>query len=182
VVAGSSLREGVKSLVLDRRMLSADARIFVRIDDPEIMRVWLRVAREGSAEAGENLPWRTQQDGSKKLRAVALTFLDPARASVDLGAPGEMIIDAKPGTSVYLRGDCERRQSVKVSAGTMNGHEVVFFDGGEADSVELPLPLRGREYVPVAIGIVHGGKRYGTLRATQRTADGELSPGYEIRS
>lgn len=191
VVAGTALREGVRSLVIDRRMLTPDARVFIRIDDRDLMQRWLRLAKEGAVKPAADLPWRVERDTPKIPRQIipgthervpgALTFLDPARVTVDLGTDEQLIIDAGIGTRVYRHMIVGRTDPAKVSAGRERGHDVVFFDSGGADSLELPLPLKGGEYVSLAIGIVHAGqRRLGMLRATQRLADGDFSPGYEV--
>jgi hypothetical protein len=173
--------------------LSPDARVFVRIDDREIMQRWSRLAQQGAVKPATDLPWR-EREPSRSPRepkeaettdrvAGAVTFLDAARVMVDVGDAEYLIIEAKPGTRVYGRTTSDPARSPRVSAGRARGHDVIFCDGGGADAVELPLPLMGREYVPLVIGIVHAGRsRAGVLRATQRLADGELSPGYEINS
>ncbi len=192
-VAGTALREGVKSLIIDRRLLSPEARVFVRIDDADIMQRWLRLAKAGAVKPAGDLPWRGEREAPKADRdpqvpqtderlAGAVTFLDAARVVVDLGAGERLVIDAKAGTRLYGQMVADKAASAKVSVGRQRGHDVIFFDGGGADSIELPLLLKGKEYVPLAIGIVSAGRqRVGALRATQRLTDGELSPGYEIR-
>ncbi len=191
VVAGTARREGVRSLVIDRRLLPPEARVFIRIADPDIMQRWVSLAKEGVTKPSADLPWwgqRKPHGGQEPLEirkelAGALTFLDPARVKVDLSDTEKLIIEAKAGTRVHSHTVGNGGHVAKVSAGRESGHDVIFFDGGGADSCELPLPLKGREYVPLAIGIVHAGqKRFGVLRATQRLTDGGLSPGYEIRS
>ena len=193
IVAGTALREGVRSLIIDRHMLSADARVFVRIDDGDQMQRWLRLAKEGALNPAKGLPWRTEGDRPALVYEKApethgrvpgaLTLLDAARVSVDLGTSEQLIIDARPGTRLHLQSTGGRTPYARVSAGRERGCDVAFFDSGGADSLELPLSLKGGEYVPLAIGIVHpAGRPFGVLRATQRLADGEFSPGYEIHT
>ncbi|HYJ78081.1 MAG TPA: S8 family serine peptidase, partial [Longimicrobiaceae bacterium] len=192
VVAGTSRRAGVRSLVIDRAGLAPGARVFLRVDDREAMQHWLKLAGGRSVRAAAALPWRKRaeprpDDGAQFVELQddpigRLTFVDAARAVVDLGRGDRLLIDARPGTGVWRLRASGGEKSPQLSAGRVRGQDVVFFDGGGADSLELPLDLRGGEYVALAMGVEHpDGGRAGTLRATQRLADGELSPGYELR-
>lgn len=157
-VAGTALPEGVRSLVIDRRMLAPDARVFLRIDDPELMQRWLKLARAGVGQPAD-LPWRADRDPRHKPRddevpsthewgAGALTYLEATRVSVDLGGGGQLIIEAKAGTRVHCRKSTDRPYSPRLTEGRYRGHDEVFFDAGRADGLELPLALKGNQYVP----------------------------------
>ena len=68
-----------------------------------------------------------------------------------------------------------------VALGTYQDQDVIFVQGG-SPALEFPLRLVADDFVPLALGLVRpkGARAKGTLMATQRRGDGELSPGYSI--
>jgi hypothetical protein len=172
MVAGTAVKAGVGSMVIDRAGLAPHARVFLCIDDRKLMRQWLQLARESAVKPARELPWRRGRKAQRVDRDLALRVTGL-----------KVVSDLAPGDGGRI-GHNVRDLGPMVSVGRVRGREVVFFEGGGADSLELPLPLRSAQYVPLAIGVARpkrGEGGLGVLRATQRLADGELSAGYELR-
>lgn len=192
VVAGTTAKMGVRSLVLDRSRMRRDTRLFVYCEDSEIMQAWMELIRMGTVSAAEDLPWRHPRQDSKEdeeggcdpvmPNTCTVTLLQPAKLSVDCGDGRCMIIDAPRRTRIWIECATGAVEKPKVSVGRANGKDVLFFDGGWGDSLELPMPLAGGQFMALAIGVERGTEgTYGALLANQRRADGELSVGFEIR-
>ncbi len=192
VVAGTTAKIGVRSLVLDRSRLSPDTRVFVYSEDPEFMESWIDLIKQGSVPAAKALPWRPNRPDHKESEdcecgltepsGCSVTLLEPAKLSVDCGGGRCMIIAAPRRTRIWTGHALVAAKKPKVSVGRANGKEVVFFDGDWGDSLELPMLMAGGQFMALAIGIERSAEgAYGALLTNQRRADGELSAGFEIR-
>jgi len=189
VIVGSSHPEGVRSLILDRSSMSADARILIAIDDESLMKRWIELLRAGHYSAVQDLPWRRKPklELSSSVREAAneklITLLDRSRLSMTLAGGRELILEGAPGTRLSL-GDMIRSDPLpELSIENLNGRTVLVFGGEAASSLELPMPIRGGRYIALALAVDHEkGEDWGLLRSTQRLNSGEFSPGYEMRS
>lgn len=193
VVAGTIAKMGVRSLVLDRSRLRSDTRVFVYSEDPDTMQTWIGLIRKGAVSAAKALPWRPHRPDRTEIEdcecsptvpsCCAVTLLEPAKLSVDCGDGRCMIIDALRRTRFWTGHANVTAEKPKVSVGRANGKVVVFFDGDWEDSLELPMPMAGGQFMALAIGVERSaeGGAYGALLTNQRRADGELSAGFEIR-
>lgn len=189
VVAGTIAKMGVRSLVLDRSRLRPDTRVFVYSEDPEFMESWIDLIKQDSVSAAKALPWRSDRTESEDCEcgptepcSCSVTLLEPAKLSVDCDDGRCIIIDAPRLTRIWTGHAPVAAKKPKVSVGRANGKDVVFFDGDWGDSLELPMPMAGGQFMALAIGIERSAEgAYGALLTKQRRADGELSAGFEIR-
>ena len=193
VVAGSIARIGVKSLVIDRRQLRPDVRVFLYSEDRDLMESWIGLVRNGSVGPPDNLPWRPKQpclpkpplvcEGREtKPSGCAVTILTPTKLSIRCCDESSMIIDAPRDTRIWTTCSSRTVMNPSVSIGRERAKEVIMFDGDGGDALELPMPLAGGQLRSLAIGVEKDADgAYGVLRASQRLTDGELSVGYQIR-
>lgn len=191
VVAGTTHSRGVNSLVLDRGGMVPQARAFVYSEDAELMSAWIElVETRGIAPAGV-IPWRPEiqepdMHGDIETeagpRGCSVTVLDRTRLAVDCCDRSRLVIDAAPRTRLWTSCGGTAAFKPKVSVGQAFGQRVIYLEGGGADVLELPMPLPGSRFTALALGVDRGDlPAFGSLRATQRRADGELSAGYEVR-
>lgn len=183
VVAGTSSKAGVRSVVLDRRLLLPAARVFIRSEDPEVMATWIELAEAGRLTAPAGLPdWPERPNHSQPdpgSGTCSLTLVDRARVAIDCDGC-RWIVDAQPGTRFWHSAGSSGAPSVSV--GKVAGQRVIHLEGDGVAALELPLALGAGQYTALAIGVeMAGHQRFGTLRATQRLGNGELSAGYEIQ-
>ena len=192
IIAGTSAKMGVRSLVLDRSRLRPDTRVFIYSEDSDIMQTWIDLTRKGTVLAAKELPWRTDRpdrteiDNCKYRQNMqsdcTITLLEPAKFSVDCNEDRCIIIDAPRLTRIWTGHAITIVEKPKVFVGRANGKDVVFFDGEGGDSLELPMPIAGGQFIALAIGIERSAEgAYGALLTNQRRLDGELSAGFEIR-
>ncbi len=192
VVAGTIAKRGVRSLVLDRSRLRPDTRVFVYSEDQETMQDWIDLARKGTVSAAKTLPWRPHRAEDTEIEDYAcdstvpdscsVTLLESTKLSVDCGDGRCLIINAPQQTKIWTGLTPAIEKKPKVSVGRTNGKDVVFFDGDWGDSLELPMPMAGGQFMTLAIGIERNTEgAYGALLTNQRRTDGKLSAGYEIR-
>lgn len=192
VIAGTTDAVGVDTVILDRSLLPLDYRVFIRIADERHMRNWLKLLEAEEFVAVEPLPDSPYErpepgadwpDRPAVKRSCRVTLLDSARIGIDCCDGNALVITAPARTQIELLCRKERRIQgrPRLKLGTYQGQEVIFYDGG-SQALELPLRLAGGEFVPLILGLARpAGKRgMGTLKATQRRGDGELSPGYAI--
>ncbi|WP_208354494.1 S8 family serine peptidase [Pseudaestuariivita rosea] len=189
VIAGSSHREGVQSIILDRSLMKSEARILVAIDDDNITERWLQIVESGAAKEAKDLPWRKHRIAKKPVtlpqyqRGDFITLLERSRLSLTLASGRKLIIDGAAGSKLSLGDMLNQKMQPNVSIEKHNGRTVLAFNGGGAPSLELPMPLRSRQYVPVAIAVEHQDDiNWGLIRSSQRLSTGEISAGYEIAS
>jgi hypothetical protein len=191
VIAGTSDRRGVQALVLDRSGVVPAARIFVRSENRDLMAAWVTAVRSGRLRPAGRVPWREPRPEEPDRTVVgcrdddsrcAVTLVDRTCFTVRCGNDAVLVVDAAAGSRVWLACDPGSVATPRVSVGKALGQEVIFFDGGGGQVLELPMVLAGSEFTPLAIGVDRAEAQFfGELRATQRRPDGELSPGYEIR-
>lgn len=192
VSAGTSDVVGVDAVIINRSLLPADYKVFLRIADARHMSNWVKLLKAGKVAASEPLPGYTYEkpepasewpDKPTTREGCTVTLLDPARIWVDCCDGNALVINAPARTKIamFCRAGADGLGRPKLTLGTYQGREVIFFEGG-SHALELPLRLASGEFIPVIIGLVrpHGKRASGTLKATQRRGDGELSPGYSI--
>lgn len=192
VVAGTTDAVGVDAVIIDRSLLPADYRVFIRIADQRHMSNWVKLLKAGKITASELLPGSTYEKPEEapewperptRKGGCAITLLDPARIGVDCCDGNALVIYAPARTKIEMlcRNGAVGLGRPKLTLGTYQGQEVIFFEGG-SHAIELPLRLASGEFVPIVLGLArpHGKRASGTLKATQRRGDGELSPGYNI--
>jgi subtilisin family serine protease len=162
IVAGTSDDRGVRSLVIDRSLLADQARVLIRMADPEHM------------EKLVGMLGREKPDPSSG-RSVRL--LTKARLSVGRGGD-TMVIAAPPGTRLDWIGDSDLdRDLARKSHDGVEALEV----GADMPEVELPLRLAPGEFTPLLVAVLRNGAGDGgELRLTQRRGDGELSAGFTV--
>lgn len=192
VAAGTTDAVGVDSVIIDRSLVPADFKVFIRIADERHMRNWVKLVKAGAIETSEPLqgsPYVPQEpalegpDLPNKRRGCTVLLLDSARIGIDCCDGNALVIKAPSRTRIEMlcRGRTGRRGHPKVTLGMYKDREVIFFEG-DSDALELPLRLAAGEFIPVIVGLVrpHGKQVRGILKATQRRGDGELSPGYSL--
>lgn len=192
VAAGTSDAVGVDAVIIDRSLLPADYKVFIRIADERHMSNWVKLLKAGKIAASEPLPGSTYEkpeptpewpDKPTKKGGCTVTLLDPARIGIDCCDGNALVINAPARTKIEMlcRASAAGLGRPKLTLGTYQGREVIFFEGG-SHALELPLRLASGEFMPVILGLArpHGKRASGTLKATQRRGDGELSPGYSI--
>lgn len=192
VVAGTTDAVGVDAVIIDRSLLPAHYRVFIRIADQRHMSNWVKLLKAGKITASELLPGSTYEKPEEapewperptRKGGCAITLLDPARIGVDCCDGNALVIYAPARTKIEMlcRNGAVGLGRPKLTLGTYQGQEVIFFEGG-SHAIELPLRLASGEFVPIVLGLArpHGKRASGTLKATQRRGDGELSPGYNI--
>ena len=185
VIAGTSDTMGIDSVILDRSLLPGDYRVFVRIADDRLMARWITELKEGGIQAVDPLPGSTHWPGDddptgKPHDPCVVTLLDRARLAVRCGTQGTLIVHGMPKTQLEFRcGGIGLHP--RLTLGHYQGQEVIYFDQS-APAIALPTLLGGGQYAPLVLGIQRpdGRRGPGTLRATQRRADGTLSAGYAI--
>lgn len=192
VAAGTSDAVGVDAIVIDRSLLPADYKVFVRIADQRHMRNWVTLLKAGKLAASEPLPGSIYEkieeaterpDKPTTKGSCTITLLDPTRIGIDCCDGNAIVINAPARTKIEMvfRASAGRLGCPNLTLGTYQGQQVIFFEGG-TQALELPLRLASGEFIPVVLGLArpHGKRARGTLKATQRRGDGELSPGYSI--
>jgi subtilisin family serine protease len=192
-VAGTSDPIGIDSIVLDRSLVPGDYRVFVRIADPRLMKVWLELVRKEGIGAAEPLPGSGAQlppapfDGPDdrpwppaSRDECRVMLLDPARLGVRCCGGDLLVVHAPAKTVLEFR--CGTAPKPRLRPGRIRGQEVIFLDQGGAPAIELPARLSGGQFVPVVLGLARDGGLRGAalLLATQRRGDGELSAGYSV--
>lgn len=191
VVAGTTDPLGVTSLVLDRSGIVPDARVFVYSEDPKLMRTWIELVEKGTVPPSVAVPWRPQRpdlgqigeiDPAAKPPGCSVTLLERTRFVVDCCNNRHLVVDAAPRTRLWTSCGGGTTAKPRVAVGQALGQRVIYFDGGGADVLELPMPLPGSRFTALAVGVDRAQlPAFGALKATQRRADGDLSPGYEVR-
>lgn len=193
VVAGTSDLVGIDSIVIDRTLVPADYRVLVRIADELVMARWRNLVKNGAVVAADPLPGSrviaTKPGGFVTDEPVSSTeddhcrivMLDPARVAIRC-CDGRLIVVHAPSRTEFECVGGGGRPNPHMSLAKVFGQEVLIFDHGGADAIELPLRMAGGHYVPVVLGLMRpGGRRGGAqLFATQRRGDGELSAGYTV--
>lgn len=192
VAAGTSDAVGVDAVIIDRSLLPADYKVFIRIADERHMSNWVKLLKAGKIVASEPLPGSTYEkpeptpewpDKPIKKGGCTITLLDPARIGIDCCDGNALMINAPARTKIEMlcRAGADGLGRPKLTLGTYQGQEVIFFEGG-SHALEFPLRLASREFIPVVLGLArpHGKRASGALKVTQRRGDGELSPGYSI--
>jgi hypothetical protein len=191
VVAGTSDAVGVDALIIDRSLLPADYKVFIRIADQRHMRNWVKLVQAGKITAAKPLPGSPYEEPTTPefpeepagKGGCTVTLLDPARLGIDCCDGNAMVIHAPARTKIELlcRPGADGLGRPKLTIGTYQGQEVIFFAGG-SQAIEIPLRLAGGEFIPLILGIIRppGKRAGGTLKATQKRGDGELSPGYSV--
>ena len=196
VIAGSSDARGIDAIVVDRTLVPADYRVFVRIADPDIMRSWIDLAARDAVDIGVRLPGsivaptfprpKEPSDpfapaGDPSDDACRVVLLDPARVGIRCCDDRVIVVHAPARTEFEM--SCRATTPrPRVSVAKVSGQQVLVLDHGGADAISLPARLPGHHYVPVALGLMRpsGGRGQARLFATQRRADGELSAGYSV--
>jgi hypothetical protein len=170
IVAGTSIQDGVHSLILDRTYLEPEASVFVRIDNERIMKRWVTLIREHQLHPAEPLVPAEETE-------CEVVIEDSARLRVSYPGGRNVVIHAAAGTHFTI---CNHRTELHARGHIGHYHEVetIVLDG---DTIELPLDLAPQRYVPVVIGLTGAKRGSGTLRISQRLNNGEISAGYEIR-
>lgn len=192
IVAGSSAPLGVDAAIIDRSLLPANYRVFVKAADNRHMSHWVKLLEEGKLVAAEPLPdspykkpkpspaWPEKPSKNGRCR---VTLLDSARLGIDCCDGNAIIINAPARTQIELlcRGGDVGLGRPRLTKGSYQGQEVIFFDGG-SQALKLPLRLASREFVPLVVGLARptGKRGGGILKVTQLRGDGELSAGYTI--
>lgn len=191
IVAGTSSFAAVESLIIDRSLLPADYRVFVRIAEPRHMAQWLKLLETDELEAFEPLldsnyvkidrlpKWSERPSINEKCKVI---LLEPTKLSIECCDNNAIIINAPADTEIgFLCREVKYRDKPKVERGIFQEKEVIFFDGG-SPTLKLPLRLASREYIPFILGLVRpaGRRGLGSLIVTQLKSDGELSAGYCI--
>lgn len=192
IVAGTSSPVGVDAIVIDRSLLPADYRVFIRIADDRHMIHWLKLLEGGALEATEPLPGSPYEKPEPSPRwpekpstrgTCKVTLLESTRLGIDCCDGNALVINAPARTQIELlcRGGEGLLRQPRLQKGFYQGQEVIFFDGG-SQALELPLRLASGEFVPMILGLARpaGRRGGGMLKATQRKGDGELSAGYAI--
>ena len=194
VAAGTSDAVGVDAVIVDRSLLPADYKVFIRIADERHMSNWLELLKAGKLSAFEPLPgsvfekpeqepeWsqKPSEEGQCKV-----TLLDPVRIGIECCDGNALVINAPAQTQIEMlcRAGAIGLGRPKLTLGTYQGQEVIFFEGG-SHVLELPLRLASNEFIPIVLGLArpHGKRNMGILKATQLRGDGELSPGYTVEA
>lgn len=192
VAAGTTDAIGVDAVIIDRSLLPADYKVFIRIADERHMSNWVKLLKAGKIAASEPLPGSLYEkpesthewpDTPTKKGGCTVTLLDPARIGINCCEGNALVINAPALTMIEMlcRAGVDTIGRPKLRMGTYQGQEVIFFEGG-SHAIELPLRLASGEFVPVVLGLArpHGKRASGMLKATQRRGDGELSPGYSV--
>ncbi|KAF5420613.1 MAG: Subtilase family protein [Candidatus Methanocomedens sp.] len=190
VAAGTIDAVGVDAVIIDRSLLPADYKVFIRIADERHMINWVKLLKAGKIAASEPLPGSTYEKPEPthewpdtKKGGCTVTLLDPARIGINCCDGNALVINAPSRTMIEMlcRVGVDTIGRPKLRMDTYQGQEVIFFEGG-SHAIELPLRLASDEFVPVVLGLArpHGKRASGMLKATQRRGDGELSPGYSI--
>jgi len=192
VVAGTSDAIGVDAIIIDRSMLPADYRVFVKTADDRHMRHWIELMEAGKLSACEPLPGSIFEKPEQKPEwpqkpseegHCMVTLLDPARISINCCDGDALVINAPARTQIETL--CRVSENAlgqpKLGLGKYQNQQVIFFDGG-SQALKLPLRLASNEFIPIVLGLArpHGRRNSGMLKATQLRADGELSPGYTV--
>lgn len=189
IVAGTTDRRGVASLVLDRSGVVPAARVFVRAEDPALMASWIDAVRRARVPGAGPVPWMPPrqderdhaEDCGPEDDRCAVTMLERTRFTVRCAGDAIVVVDAAPLSRLWTTRDPGGPVKPKVALGNALGRDVIFFDGGGGQVLELPMSLGGSEFTALAVGVDRSElAAFGVLRATQRRTDGELSAGYEI--
>jgi hypothetical protein len=198
-VAGTSDVVGVRSVVLDRSLVPANRRVFVRVADEAAFDRWAELVRTGAVAAADPVPGTGSkaEPGKGPLGdpwgggcdepapggrddGCRVVLLDPTRVGIRCCNGDAVIVHALARTELELLRGAPAKGRPRASLGQVQGRDVVFLDAGGAAAVELPLPLAGGRFVPVVLGITGPSGGGARLLATQRRGDGELSAGYEV--
>ncbi len=178
-VAGSLDRGGIRSIVLDGRLLDGDVVVLLHVADrdKEVRAGLSRGAKQAFVPKEEiRLPGR--------LPDLSVILRDRTRINVGgAGGLGGIEIHAAPGTELRLPPGVGRPAAVAAvpvaGSDTVDGVPVVMVKGLPGGILEIPAAVPGSRLFPLAIGT--RGEWKGELRITQRRGDGSLSPGYTIR-
>jgi hypothetical protein len=179
--------------VIDRSLVPGDYRVFARIADPHLMKLWLDLVARGAIAATDPLPGAGAQPAGPVDRPddqpspagakddCQVVLLDGARLGVRCCNGDWLVIHAPARTALEFKCGTEAR-TPRLRSGRVRGEDVIFLDQGGAAAIELPARLSGGRFVPVVIGLTRAGGLRGAahLLATQRRGDGELSAGYSV--
>lgn len=194
VMAGTAHSEGLQSIILDRSLLPADYRVFVRSSDKKVMNQWNIALEKSQVKETRSLDTHTVHDYTdpKDPSSIDLSreseedceviLLDDTRIQIKCGDQKSLLIHAPAKTRLTTIFHQPLRRKPLLTKGKVEGQEVIFFDGGVA-SIEIPTNLEVGEYLPLIFGLsrpVHR-KGNGTLLINQKLANGELSTGYAIQ-
>jgi len=175
-VAGSSDDSGVEALVLDGRDLPKGCEAWVWTPERALMAGWLERAVTGRVPAAR--PLAGEQGGAPPggRPACRTTLLDDARLVLACGER-RLVVHAKAGTTI----DHGETGTAAVATGAVQDREVLVVAGGTG-AIELPMRLPPRRWVPLVLGVrcPRGTRARGTLNATQRLGNDELSAGYTL--
>lgn len=178
VLAGTSEKVGIKSIIIDRSQISPSYRVLVRLADERQMSYWLKQLQAGKIQATEPLP-----NEFSRSRGCFFTLLDSARFELDCCESKKIILHAPANTRMEIKCMSNEKENIpKINEGTYREQRVIFFDGG-TDAIELPLSLAANQYLALAIGLVrpYDKSLKGVLKVTQKLGNEELSAGYSIQ-
>jgi len=184
VVAGTSDRYGVQSIILDRTALPSDYAIFIRPSDDRIMKKWLDAVRTNGIVSTDPLPGskdEQEKPEASKDRCGNITLKDPTRLDITCCGGSHIIIHAAKETVIETQCAQNLPGHPKVSVGKFQNQDVIMIKGG-SQAIELPINLASNQFEALAIGMIrpNGSRAQGYLKATQMKANGELSAGYTI--
>ncbi len=186
VVAGTSDKFAVKSVILDRSYLPDSYDIFIRTENEKVMDDWKRAIKSGQVFTTEVLPGSTSREEGERPANLkddkcGITLIDPARLAIKCCDGNYIVIHAPAKTKIETNCKPDEVQKPRLTVGKYQGQEVIIYKGG-SDAIELPFNLPSNEFTPLVIGMKRpsGMRKQGYLKATQRKWNGELSPGYTI--
>jgi hypothetical protein len=164
IVMGTSSGEGVRSLVIDRSLLSQDVRVLVTVADPD--------RRKRLIDA------TLRREPDEPPGGCSVRLLSRARLSIECGGEAT-VITAAPGTRLEQLTGGDRHRRGDVARSTHDGLDALeVLDGGGI--VELPVGLPAGEFEVVLVAALATGGGGGELRLTQKRGDGELSGGFSV--
>jgi hypothetical protein len=161
VVMGTSVREGVDSLIVDRSRLPLDAQVLVRLADEELMR--------------RLVDWVKGRGAGGQREDCGIRLVTRSRIEIECCGGRTIVIDAAPGTRL-VRGTSAAEFTVTSLAGVQ-----MVEVGGSREPVEIPVRLPANDLRLLVVAVPNRSDFPGLeLRLTQRRGDGELSPGFTI--
>ncbi|MEM7367853.1 MAG: S8 family serine peptidase [Bacteroidota bacterium] len=194
IVAGTSDPTGIQGIVIDRSLLPADYRVFIRAADEKVMNQWITAVERDLVTEAEPLDLHSSHDHSRpnddsvdkylreKEANCEVIILEDTRLQIKCGDDKSLLIHAPANTRLSTIFHKNPPKRPRMTRGKVEGQEVIFFDGG-VESIEMPTTVDGETYMPLVFGLERPAHRRGngTLLINQRLANGELSTGYTIQ-
>ena len=166
MIAGTRLRVGVATLIIDASQLRGAESIRLHVADARLNKALIAAG----LEAGREPPRHSQGSWDE---SCAVVVEQRTRLRLECG-DCDVLIEAAPGSRI-LSACSSRGDMLSTSWVQHRGLEALEIRGLRG-RLELPLRLGGGEYVPLLAAVTGGGR--GDLTLTQRRGDGLVSAGY----